>query len=186
MDEREKLGIIGSSGESLAYIHPRTYVTEGLNGGGKRLRIGVHGTKTLRALLSALDEPYWILYLHLVSRTENEAGRYQSDAPWNRDTLERFLDEYRDLLQTDGRCDLWIKSLEGPGLLVYDRHEIVFAYGDLHRFQMILDVEGYTPGEVTIPFPHQHPYRSVNDAAQRRLFAAFEWTRYPLAEADLL
>ncbi len=150
-----------------------------------RLRIGVRGTSVLRTLLRETSPPYWILYLHLVPRTSDAPGRYQSEAPWGGERLERFLDDYADLLETDGRYDLWIKPVDGPDHLIYDRHEIVYAYGDVDRFQRVLEARGYVPGDVLIPNPHERPYRAANDEAQRRLFDAFEWTHFPLTEDDL-
>ena len=184
MEDAYRLGGVGPNGESIKHTHPRTYRSEPTNGGTERLRIGADGLPVVRALLTAMPEPFWILYLHLVPRTEDASGRYQSTEPWTRDALATFLDEYASLLQSDGRYDLWIKSVQGPDLLVYDRHEIVFAYGDLKRFRTILAVEGYRVGEVTIPNPHEHPYRAQNDEAQRRLFAAHDWSYFPLEDSD--
>lgn len=104
--------------------------------------------------------------------------------PSGGDELATFLDRFGPFLGSDRRHEFWIKAGEGPDLLVYDPHEIVFAYGDLDRFERALLAEGYVPGEVSIPVPHMHYYHAENDADTESLLASRLWTYFALTADD--
>lgn len=179
------LGVFGPDGEDVRHFPPKTFIVQRMSDGNDRLRIGVVGLTTLRSLLTLLPPPYWVLYVLIVpAAPDTEAGRYQSPSPLGREEFDSFLDRYGPFLESDGRHDLWIKSVNDPELLVYDRHEIVYAYGDLDRLRTVLEVEGYVPGEVAIPNPHSHHYHRENNEDQRRLFESYGWVYMPLRPDD--
>ncbi|RYG26182.1 hypothetical protein EON82_04280 [bacterium] len=185
MEDLFPLGRLDPEGEDVRHIPALTYRIQPTNGGGERLRIGVQGLSVFRSLLSLLEPPYWVLYVLIVPRTGGiEPGRYQSPETVSSDKLDAFLDEFGDFLESDGRHELWMKSASTPGLLVYDRHEIVYGYGDLDRMKAVLEVEGYTPGEVDIPNPHSHHYHHQNDETLRRMIGEWNWAYSPLQPSD--
>jgi hypothetical protein len=179
------LGRLDEEFEDVRHVPAATYLVQPTNGGGERLRIGVKGLSVFRSLLSLLTPPYWVLYVLIIPRTDGiQPGRYQSPEAVTADELDAFLDEFGSFLESDGRHDLWVKSAPTPGLLVYDRHEIVYGYGDLERMKAVLEVEGYAPGAVDIPNPHSHHYYSQNDETLRRMIEEWSWVYSPLQPSD--
>jgi len=114
-------------------------------------------------------------------RVAAEPGRWESDA-YSRAALLRFLDRFGELFEDDARAELWLGEAAGDGLLVLDEHDLIYAYGPLHRFQAILRRRGYRPGDPRIPDPHEHRYNHQFDALEREL-DRWEWRRrLPLDE----
>ncbi len=106
-----------------------------------------------------------MLYVLVVLRDYGEPGRYQSPEPLSKLDLLEFLNRFEKFLESDGRHHLWVKSIGEPDLLVYDRHNLIYAYGSLEKFQAILTTEGLaeTPS-IKIPSPHVHYYNQKYDA----------------------
>ena len=100
-----------------------------------RLCVGAsfHGTALLRELTLTLTEPFLLLYVLVVPRVQSDAGRYQSDE-LSRSELDAFIEQFGTFWDGDGRHNIWIRSADG-GMLVYDRHNLIFAYGPLQRFK---------------------------------------------------
>jgi hypothetical protein len=138
----------------------------------------------LGELAEVIRGPYYLLYVLLVSRLGREEGRYQSPEPMSLADLRLFLTAYGPFLASDGRHHFWIGAPDNSGLLVYDQHDVIYAYGALEEFERLLLGKGFTRREVRFPAPHTHHYHPENDAAEDRLFAALEWTRFPLQDQD--
>ena len=153
--------------------------------GGSRVAAGVPSGEdgVFSKLLLATQAPYHLLYVLHTPRGEGAAGRYQSpalDAP----ELKHFLLRYRNLLKFDSRFDLWGHSAEDQATVVWDRHNILYAYGPLDLFEAELRSLGYSSGHVHVSFPHEHHYRSELDPLARSLLAHFDWTVSPLKPED--
>lgn len=135
-------------------------------------------------LSRALPEPFGILYVLVVPRGGNEEGRYQSDAPAGRPAMEPFLSEFRDFFEKDARHHIWIFSLPGRAMLVYDNHNVIYAYGELEKFKEVLDAKGFTQGGVNLPVPHVHLYNPTFDSEETRILSSAGWKKFPLLESD--
>jgi len=70
-------------------------------------------------------------------------------------------------------------------LLVYDNHDVIYAYGPLAEFEDILRSNGLTQCEaVSFPAPHTHRYNVEFDQQARDIMKHWEWIRFPLQESD--
>lgn len=130
-------------------------------------------------------DPRWILYVLLVPRLgHRERGRYQSPPFEAHPELSAFLAAFRGYFEGDGRHHVWIGSAARDGLLVYDQHNVLFAYGPIERFKPILRSRGYNEQEFWFPAPHMHHYHEENDAEEERLMRELEWEYFPLQPGD--
>jgi hypothetical protein len=132
-----------------------------------------------------MDEPFGILYVLVVPRGDREAGRYQSPNPVSRQDLLSFLNRFEHFLESDGRHNLWVASIGEPDLLVYDRHNLVYAYGRLEHFKKILEAKAIAETQqVKIPSPHVHYYHEEYDQDESRLLGHWNWKRSSLRNQD--
>jgi hypothetical protein len=67
---------------------------------------------------------------------------------------------------------------------VFDRHNIIYAYGDLEAFERVADAHGMTRKQFSIPVPHWHAYHAEYDAIEHRLLKRWEWIYSPLRPQD--
>lgn len=135
----------------------------------------------LLSLAREFQGPFSLLVVLHVPRV-GDAGRYESP-PLDYEEVERFVNEFGSFLENDARHDFWIIAHE-EGLLVYDQHNLIFAYGPLDRLERVLIVEGLSAGEVAVPVPHGHRFHSEFDGAERRLLQYFDWVRSELQPHD--
>ena len=136
-------------------------------------------------LARALPGPLTILYVLHTSRCDNALGRYQSP-PLRFDDVNGFLAEFCEFLSNDGRHDLWVHSDAGDATLVWDRHNIIWAYGPLDLISEILRDQGLESGDgVELPCPHVHLYHHEYDDAEVKVLGNFRWTSSPLAPSDV-
>jgi len=105
--------------------------------------------------------PYGILYVLVVPR-KTTPGRYQLKEWLDRSSFVTYLERYRAYFEGDGRHHIWVNCGD-ESLVVYDRHETLFLYGDLEEFSGVLDDLGYSAGEVRIDFAHVHSYNEEFD-----------------------
>jgi hypothetical protein len=144
----------------------------------------------LLKLIEVMPEPMGLLYVLVVPRGGGQAGRYQSPEPLPREKIQRFLSDLRDFLNKDGRHNLWIRSMSSSAMLVYDRHDLIYAYGlpkQFDQWKQIVEQSGLndiSPKSVEIPSPHSHHYHSVFDAQEQRLLSYLPWLRTPLRDQD--
>ena len=151
-----------------------------------RLCIGAstEGVELLLKLSDLLPPPFYCLYVLVISRRGEQLGRYQS--PWinARAELVDFLLDFKPLLEADGRHHLWISSPDAGATLVYDRHNVVYAYGPLEQFEQRLRELHYQEAPVEMPFPHVHSFHDTCDEQTTNLLNYWEWERFPLQEVD--
>lgn len=154
--------------------------------GPQRLIIGPSsdGVNFLIKLTRILPEPFGILYLLLVSRTGNQPARYQCPHPCSRSDMESFLLEFRDYFESDGRHHIWVTSLPDSSTLVYDHHNVIYAYGPLNKFTEILKSSGFHKNSICFPAPHSHNYNPENDDAEKRVVQHWAWLQSPLLPDD--
>ena len=72
-------------------------------------------------------------------------------------------------------------------MLVYDNHNLIYAYGQLQEWSTILTRAGLkevAPELVVIPYPHSHHYHDAFDSDAARLLSSLDWDRTPLREQD--
>jgi hypothetical protein len=122
----------------------------------------------------------------VVPRSGGGAGRYQSPNPVTRDELRAFVERFGPFLEGDGRHHFWVASSDGEGTLVYDRHNVIYAYGDLTAYARALERLDCREGTVQIPVPHTHHYRAEHDIDQDALLRYWAWRHSPLQDQDLL
>jgi hypothetical protein len=136
-------------------------------------------------LSTELKGPWFVLYVLLVPRQGNrESGRYQPEPFETHAQLSAFLMAFRSFLEGDGRHHVWVGSAANDGVLVYDQHNVIFAYGPLDRFKSVLQRRGFQKREFWFPAPHFHSYVPENDAEEERLMSEAEWQYSPLRPTD--
>lgn len=179
-----KFGTEAERPEAYAYQH--VYELQRLSHGEERLLIGPRRghIELMIELIEFLHEPLRLLYILVVPRNgQNKPGRYEADSELSYDDAERLLKQFSDFFESDGRHHLWIASPD-HGTVVYDRHELLYAYGPLDRFIDVLNANGLKEGKVTIPGPHWHAYHPEFDDAESELLSRFEWFHSSLREGD--
>jgi hypothetical protein len=183
MNDVYKLGWLPDGKNEQCYGYPNVWAREATTG-PDRLAIAPDSgyVNLLEGLAECLEEPYLLLYVLVVPRCGGEPGRYQSGS-FSLSQLQQFLSDYSDFLEKDARHNLWIRSDEGT--LVYDRHNVIYAYGPLERFVAILDSAGLTESnEVRYPSPHAHHYHAEFDPDETRILDSEDWTISPLRSGD--
>src|SRR5438105_9503330 len=150
-----------------------------------RLRIAASfdGTALLRELALALAAPFLLLYVLVVPRGQSEAGRYQS-GELSRAELDALFERFGQFWDSDGRHNVWVRSSD-DGMLVYDRHNLIYAYGPLPLFESALRELGYTTAaSLTLDFAHQHSYHQEYDDLDPELTIQFADNRSELRDGD--
>ena len=129
--------------------------------------------------------PWFVLYVLLVPRlAKREPGRYQSEPFESHAALSAFLAAFRSFFEGDGRHHVWVGSAPNDGVLVYDQHNVIFAYGPLDRFRAILASRGFREQAFWFPAPHVHTFVPEHDAEEDRLMSKIGWRHYPLQPGD--
>jgi hypothetical protein len=170
----------------LAHDYGKVYAIEKTKNGNKRLRIAVSydGSQILRTLSRSLKEPFFLLYVLVIYRGGGEIGRYQSDE-LSREELDAMFARYGEFWDSDGRHSVWLRSQADEATLVYDRHNLIYAYGPLERFELVLETLGYTATpKVPLSFEHQHWYYEEFDSLERELTTRFADRRSELYPGD--
>jgi hypothetical protein len=172
-----------SGREFLRHEYPNTFVRQQTRD-PERLCIGAAGrhVEIIRMMARELIGPFAILIVLHTPRA-GEMGRFESPS-LSFDDVDEFLQEFGDFFESDGRSDLWIASHDDRGLIVYDRHNLIFGYGPVVDLAEILMNEGLQPGDVVVPVPHEHHYHAANDHYEERLRQYFPWRQTPLLPVD--
>jgi hypothetical protein len=166
--------------------YPNVYALEQTTG-PPRLIIGPAGdhVEVLLSLAEVWGKDYYLLYVLLVPRQgKRKPGRYQSPGPLSFEQVAAFCRHFGPFLQGDGRHHLWVGSTVNAGLLIYDQHEWIWAYGDLSAYIRMLQSRGFKEGAVSLPAPHSHNYNSEFDAAEDDLAGYWKWAHFPLQPDD--
>jgi hypothetical protein len=165
--------------------YPKVFVRERTTG-PDRLKIAASkgGTDLLLQLAAVLSGPFSVLYVLHVARGGSAEGRYQS--PWmERHALTALIERIADCLEQDGRHHLWLFSGSDRATLVFDHHNVIFAYGPLEDLVRLLEAAGYSEApELNYPAPHRHQFHAAFDEDERRITALPGWERSELREGD--
>ena len=172
-------------GEWLDHSHPPIFEQLELDDGTFRLTATAPGgdVTVMGSLAECLTPPFLLLYVLHTPRGESAPGRYQSPEI-SAEELHSFLGDFAPLLGGDARHDLWIHSPADDATLIWDRHNLVHAYGPLRDFTTKLRALGFTLGEPQIPVPHAHFYRAELDHLSRALLDRWTWRRTDLQPED--
>lgn len=178
-----KLGSI--SGEEIAPVrYTNTFGFERTRG-VDRLRISAEEAplSLLWKLAFQLTPPFFVLYVLHTSRCGHQLGRYQSPLQ-QFEAVNAFMAEFCSYLTDDGRHDLWLHSPGSNATLVWDRHDLIYAYGPLNQFLAVLE-DSHSEGNVAgPPDPHVHVYHPRYDESERKILKHFAWHHSPLTESE--
>lgn len=178
-----KLGHI-VEGKWVEHSHPATFQLP-LPAATQRIVAGLPGSDpdVVYRLARLLIEPLVLLYILHTPRGEAEPGRYQSPELPQGD-VGKFFSEFQAFLSSDARFDLWIYSPEERATIVWDRHNLIYAYGPLDSYARELKALGFTNGEPRIPMPHEHNFHREFDEVSKKLIGWFDWRYSPLRPED--
>jgi hypothetical protein len=173
-----------SDGVWIAHSHTPVFATESASG-TRRVVVGVPGGDytVFGSLVTALEPPYFILYVLHTPRGEGPAGRYQSP-PLTLSEFRSFLERYSSFLSADARHDIWTHSPADNATVVWERHNLIYGYGAVEQFISILRTLGFDSGNADASFPHQHHYREEFDADAASILSAYDWSYSPLQPED--
>jgi hypothetical protein len=136
-------------------------------------------------LIEKMAEPFGVLYILVVPRGKGETGRYQNAEVASRVEAKKFLSRFRDFFENDARHHIWIASMANSDMLVYDNHNVIYAYGRLPEFERILVDRGLTKtNDVKFPCPHSHKYNEIFDTEQQEVLRYWKWKHSPLRDED--
>ena len=173
--------------EDQEWLYPNLWATEDTSDGGSRTVIAPthQQVKLIIKLLQAMTGPFWVLYVLVIPRGGGEAGRYQSPAPQVAEDVAALLTDFTEFLEKDGRHNIWVASATTSQMLIYDRHNVIYAYGDLNIWQPILAAADLSEAStVRFPDPHSHHYHQAFDAEEQRVAGHWDWHRTPLLQSD--
>jgi hypothetical protein len=177
-----KLGSFPDDGKPLRYAN--TFATQKTTG-PDRLIIAPesHYIDILLSLAQTLPEPFGLLYV-LLSPPGKAPGRYQSPQPSSLEETEYFLQHFQLYLESDGRHHIWLVSLPTSSTLVYDNHNVIYAYGPLSQFREKLLQLKFTEDATSIPYPHMHLYDAKFNSSEREVMNYWAWQKFPLLDSD--
>jgi hypothetical protein len=179
-----KFGAGDEAGSVFSY--PDVIHHDRASGGAERLILApARGhIKLLSRLLECLPEPFRVLYVLVVPRGAGiSAARYEAPGEFSRQEVKDCLAEFSDFFERDGRHHLWLANPE-VGTIVYDRHNLIYAYGPLNCFTEIASRHGLRVGRPEVPSPHWHAYHAAFDDTQRDLLNRYTWVQKPLRASD--
>jgi len=168
------------------HSHPPVFKIEARTGAAGKVTATAPGSDSLvfRKLSECLEPPVFVLYVLHTPRGEADPGRYQSPG-LTRGELTGFLEEFDDFLCRDARFDLWVHSPSDQATIVWDRHNLIHAYGRTDCVVRALRSIGFHEGEPMIPSPHEHHYHQALDADASAVISHFAWVRSALHPADV-
>jgi hypothetical protein len=161
-----KFGYLDEAGVDRPYQYGNFWARQKTSGPNRLvIATSTRHADLLFQLATVMNEPYGLLYVLQVPRNDIHAeGRYQNPEPISRVELGSFLQKFGDFLENEGRHHLWIMSIDKSANLVYDRHNVFYAYGPLELFEGILFRNNVQKtDEVLFPDPHVHHYNPQLD-----------------------
>lgn len=169
----------------IRHVHAPVYHLETTPSGTPRLLATVPegDSRIVSSLLDEMTEPLLMLYVLHTPRGEGDPGRYQSPE-LRREQVQSFLQEHWEFLASDARFDLWLHAPLSGETLVWDRHDLLYAYGNQDGFRSALEGLGFGEGIPEIPSPHSHHYHADLDRQAAQILESFEWRHSPLRPED--
>jgi hypothetical protein len=173
-----------SGSEWEVHSYPPLYETQSTNTTERLVATIPNGDAAVfEKLVGSLTPPYLLLYVLHTPRTEGEAGRYQSP-PLSPAEFHALMSRFGAYFGADGRFDLWGYSPTEQATVVWDRHNLIYAYGPLESYATTLRALGFSQGKCETPGPHTHHYRSENDTVAQELLSYLQWIQTPLRPED--
>jgi hypothetical protein len=168
-------------------MYKKEYAIEKFSG-GERLIISPENEQIdmmLNLLGESNNSQYGILYILLVSRCGNKLGRYQIANSVTFDELKLFCKKYSKYLETDGRHHFWIINHNTKDLVIYDQHNVLYAYENPETKINILEKINYKRVEkIFFSTPHCHCYNEENDIFEIDIIKNNEWIVTALTAQD--
>jgi len=182
---KSKLTSFDNQENEILHDYGNIYEVERTNN-AKRLKIGVSKNQIslLLKLIDGLTPPYFILYVLVVSRLKNEYGRYQSPLLESKLEVVNFLLDFKEYLETDARHHIWIGTVNKNGSLIFDQHNVIYAYGPIKAFKQTLKKLKFKEEEFSFPAPHCHHFHDSNDVFEEDILNYWEWSLFPLENND--
>lgn len=181
-----KFGVINESNEWVDHDYGNVFFRQPMSS-GERLVIGP-SAKHIDVMLALAEtwgtQQFYVLYVLLVSHSGAELGRYESPLIESNENLQVFFNAHENFFESDGRHHVWIGSPANDGLLIYDQHNVLFAYGDLSRYEQVLATRNFSRREFWFPCPHSHSYPATNVQQEEDVLRHFPWRHSPLQEGD--
>ena len=180
-----KFGYLSEQGPK-PFVYPNRFYTEKTTG-PNRLVIAPSENQVdmLLKLTDLLPEPFGILYVLLVPKgSASKPGRYQSPGVSSRAELKMFLKKYESFFELDGRHHIWIVSIPRSETLVYDNHNLLYAYGPLEKYRDLIKKQGLKEEDFTIPAPHVHMYNEPFNSSECEILSFWDWNWFPLEDSD--
>lgn len=181
-----KFGFLNEHNEESSFEYSDLFYHEPLNG-GERITIGP-SSKHVPLILDLAErweqKEYYILYVLLLSHAGYQPGRYQSPILASFSDLQLFLFTFQEFFEGDGRHHIWIASSQGDEMLIYDQHNVIFAYGDLKRYEKYLVDKSFQEQSFSFPTPHIHNYHPDSTKYEDELMEFFDWQYFPLQDGD--
>ncbi len=138
----------------------------------------------IRECLRIMPEPFHFTYVLIRPINGLSIGRYCTVEPLSRKEMSEFLDEYGHFLEHDARHHIYFSSDDPGTFLVYDHHDIIYAYGRQEVFLNHLRNKNYLEAEPQIENPHYHGFNHDHRVDERQLIASRQWTIYDLEPID--
>lgn len=167
-------------GDHNEHSHAATFKRE-----DHRIVVGVPkgDPEVFTRLLATTEPPYFLLYVLHTPRGEDKAGQYQSPS-LTRSQVQDFIGRFKQFLSQDARFDFWAHSPGQNATIVWDRHNLLYAYGPLEEYLRELRALGFSAGAPSVLETHVHHYHSELDAQARDLLSAMEWVWSELRPED--
>lgn len=158
------------------YSHGPEFSIELTASGEKKVLATAPGSDPLvfMTIVDLLTPPLFLLYVLHTPREGERAGRYQSGELDSAD-IRQFVERFSDFLSADGRFDIWAISPADNATVVWDRHNLIHAYGPTDLIVETLQGMGFYSGKPSIPAPHQHCYHGQLDEQARALLNSQPW-----------
>jgi hypothetical protein len=182
-----KFGQLDADQQDIEFHYSNCWALEKTSGPDRIAMAPASGCIALIERLAAVTkEPFGVLYVLVIPRNGTAGrGRYLSPNPISSGELHTFLQQFQGFFENDGRHHLWVASTDKSAILVYDRHNVIYAYGLIESFAEVLEASGLCKTDVIrFPDPHVHHYNAEFDEEEKRLLAYWPWKAFPLQETD--
>lgn len=126
------------------------------------------------------EGPYGILYVMVVPRSSHGAARYQSPELCSFNDLELFAYTFQEYFEGDGRHHIWFMDISSNYRIIYDNHDLIYAYGNDDTVMDILKAKGFKESSPQMPAPHGHCFNQDLDKYEDEIMEYFEWITFPL------
>jgi len=172
-------------GKETTYMTKNVFeieLVEGISRGIVRSKSGL--SSIIIDWINVHDGHFGILYVLAVPGTGIKPGRYQVSNPCNKSEVIHFIKKYKDYFENDARHSIWFINLETRDQIIYDKHELLYIYGNLDKVKILLEKKGFKESRISIPEPHVHSYNPKYDIFEDKIMNYWDWKWLPLEKDD--